>query len=128
MLHRRFVWLRIPLLVLQVRIRCVRVLSRGASPRAFILFPCSFAIRPSFLKGRSWRVVETAIATLLGLLAFAAASEGFHMVSLGVLYRVLFLVVAVLMLWPLLVCHAVGMAILLVLILLQRHARATHPN
>ena len=42
------------------------------------------------------------------------------MAALRVLYRVLFLAAAVLMLWPLLICHAVGAAIFLVLILLQK--------
>lgn len=96
--------------------------------KGIYFIPLLFCYTPILFEGETWRVIETAISMLLGLLAFAAASEGFHMVSLGVLYRVLFLAAAVLMLWPLLICHAVGVVILLVLILLQKHARSIHPN
>ena len=65
-----------------------------------LFYSPAFLLYAVLFEGETWRVVETAIAALLGLLCFAAASEGFHMVSLGVLYRVLFLVAAVLMLWP----------------------------
>ena len=108
--------------------------------KGIYFIPLLFCYTPILFEGETWRVVETAIAALLGLLCFAAASEGFHMVSLGVLYRVLFLMAAVLMLWPFqeivsflkivqvfdnaenwnLVGHAIGGAIFFVLILLQK--------
>jgi TRAP-type uncharacterized transport system fused permease subunit len=90
--------------------------------KGIYFIPLLFCYTPILFEGEIWRVVETAIAALLGLLAFAAASEGFHMVSLGVIYRVLFLATAILMLWPLLVCHAIGVVIFLVLILVQKRA------
>ncbi len=90
--------------------------------KAIYFIPLLFCYTPILFEGEIWRVVETAIATLLGLLAFAAASEGFHIRLLNVLHRVLFFAAAVLLLWPLLECHAVGMLLLLVLTAIQKRA------
>ncbi len=88
--------------------------------KALYFIPLLFCYTPILFEGETWRVIETAIAALLGLLAFAAASEGFHLRSLPVLHRVLFLTAAVLLLWPLWTCHAIGAAILLVLTAVQK--------
>ncbi|MDE2700134.1 MAG: hypothetical protein OXI23_14780 [Gemmatimonadota bacterium] len=108
--------------------------------KGIYFIPLLFCYTSILFEGETWHVIETAIAALLGLLCFAAASEGFHMVSLGVIYRVLFLVAAVLLLWPFqeivsflkiaqvfdnaenwnLFGHAIGGAILLVLMLVQK--------
>ena len=90
--------------------------------KAIYFVPLLFCYTPILFEGELWRVIETAIAALLGLLAFAAASEGFHLRPLPVLHRVLFLTAAVLLLWPLWKCHAIGAVLLFVLTAVQRRS------
>ena len=90
--------------------------------KAIYFVPLLFCYTPILFEGELWRVIETAIATLLGLLAFAAASEGFHMRMLTVLHRIPFLTAAILLLWPSWQCHAIGATILLVLTATQRRS------
>ena len=91
--------------------------------KALYFIPLLFCYTPILFEGEIWRVVEVSLSALLGLLAFAAASEGFHLVPLNFVYRIFFLLSAGLMLWPLLACHAVGLALLLILTFMQKRAK-----
>jgi TRAP transporter 4TM/12TM fusion protein len=91
--------------------------------KGLYFIPLLFCYTPILFEGEIWHVVETSIFALLGLLAFAAASEGFHLKPLNILHRILFLTAAVLMLWPLIECHAIGIVILLAMTFIQKRGK-----
>ena len=98
--------------------------------KGLYLIPLLFCYTPILFEGDLWRVVETTVSAGLGLFAFAAAFEAFHLVRLSVPLRLLYGLTAVLLLWPQLAMHAVGLAFLVMLIGVQKVSRPTdsQPN
>ena len=88
--------------------------------KGLYFIPLLFCYTPILFEGEIWRVIETTVSALIGLLAFAAASEGFHLKPLSALHRILFLASATLLLWPSLESHALGALILLTLTIIQK--------
>jgi TRAP transporter 4TM/12TM fusion protein len=88
--------------------------------KALYLIPLLFCYTPILFTGPWWQVADTSFSALIGLLAFAAASEGFHIRRLGVLIRILFYGCAGLLLWPSTLLHAVGLVLLTCLTLWQK--------
>ena len=92
--------------------------------KGLYIIPLLFCYTPILFEGDWWLVAETTLSALLGLLAFAAASEGFHLRTLNTPIRVLLFGVAGLLLWPSVIAHGIGLVLLVVLTLWQK--RATH--
>ena len=84
--------------------------------KGLYLIPLLFCYTPLLFEGPVWLVAETALAAAAGLFAFAVFWEGFHLKKLGWPVRIMFAASAILLLWPRLVCHALGVALLIVLI------------
>lgn len=89
--------------------------------KGLYIIPLLFCYSPILLEGQWWQVAETSLSALLGLLVFAAASEGFHMRALTWPTRILFFVAAGLLLWPNLILHGIGLGMLVILTLWQKH-------
>ena len=93
--------------------------------KGLYLIPLLFCYTPILFEGDLWRVLETTLSAGLGLFAFAAAFEAFHLVRLSIPMRLLYGLAAVLLLWPHLAMHVVGMAFLLMLVGVQKTGRKT---
>jgi TRAP transporter 4TM/12TM fusion protein len=88
--------------------------------KGLYLIPLLFCYTPILFEGEWWQAAETTLSALLGLLAFAAASEGFHLRSLTVPIRILFYGSAGLLLWPMLMMHGIGLGLLITLTVWQK--------
>jgi len=88
--------------------------------KGLYLIPLLFCYTPILFEGTWWQVADTTISAFFGLLAFAAASEGFHMRSLNLPIRILFYGSATLLLWPALFAHGIGLGLLIALTLWQK--------
>ncbi|MDA0709387.1 MAG: TRAP transporter fused permease subunit, partial [bacterium] len=87
--------------------------------KGLYLIPLLFCYTPILLEDAWWIVAEISIAAVLGLLAFAAASEGFHMRALSVPIQVLYYAIGALLLWPGQLTHGIGLLLLVALTLWQ---------
>jgi TRAP transporter 4TM/12TM fusion protein len=88
--------------------------------KGLYIIPLLFCYTPLLFEGPVWRVLETALAGTAGLYCFATFFEGFHIIPIGWPVRVLMAATAGLLLWPLLICHAIGAGLLVGLSLLLR--------
>ena len=88
--------------------------------KGIYLIPLLFCYTPILFEGPIWQVLETALSATLGLLAFAIAFEGFHLKALTPPLRILSIVTAGLLLWPELLCHALGLTLFVVLTGVQK--------
>ena len=92
--------------------------------KGIYIIPLLFVYTPILFNGPTWQVIETAVTALVGLFCMAAFFERFHIAPLGLLYRTAYLAAAVLLLWPALVSHGIGAAMLVTLIAMQKAQKA----
>ncbi|MBT4139466.1 MAG: TRAP transporter permease [Candidatus Latescibacteria bacterium] len=88
--------------------------------KGLYIIPLLFCYTPILFEGAWWHVTETTLSALLGLLAFAAGSEGFHMRRLTLPVRILFFGIAGLLLWPAFITHGIGLCLFIVLFFWQK--------
>ncbi|MDP6778552.1 MAG: TRAP transporter fused permease subunit [Candidatus Latescibacteria bacterium] len=96
--------------------------------KGLYLIPLLFCYTPILFEGDLWRVLETTVSAALGLFAFAAAFEAFHLDRLGIPLRLLYGLAAVLLLWPQLALHAAGLAFFIMLVGVQKIGRPPDPQ
>ncbi|MDX1267007.1 MAG: TRAP transporter permease [Oceanisphaera sp.] len=77
--------------------------------KGIYIIPLLFVYTPILFEGPLWQVLETAVAALLGLFCAAVMFEGYHLVALNWGFRLGYLAVAGLLLWPLPWLHAAGL-------------------
>lgn len=88
--------------------------------KGLYIIPLLFCYTPILFTGSAYHAIETAISALLGLFAFAAASEGFHLHRLNIPMRIAYGLSATLLLWPDFTAHGLGLALFLLLMLVQK--------
>jgi TRAP transporter 4TM/12TM fusion protein len=88
--------------------------------KGLYIIPLLFCYTPILFEGPLWKTFETIASATFGLLAFAIAFEGFHLKPLLVPSRLLYFVVAVLLIFPAWQFHIGGGVLFLVLYTLQR--------
>ena len=91
--------------------------------KGLYIIPLLFIYTPILFQGPVWQVLETAVMAGAGLFCAAAVFEGFHLILLGWWFRLVYLAIAVLLLWPSLVCHGLGVAALVAAIVFQQNIR-----
>jgi TRAP transporter 4TM/12TM fusion protein len=91
--------------------------------KGLYIIPLLFVYTPILFTGTVWQVAETSIAALIGLFCFAAMFEGFHVVRLNWGLRACYAAAALMLLWPIIALHAVGIALLTFLILYQHRQK-----
>lgn len=87
--------------------------------KGLYIIPLLFVYTPILFQGNFIEVAEVSIAALLGLFCFAAFFEGYHRNHLNWLFRTGYLASGVLLIWPLMWCHGAGLALFIILALLQ---------
>jgi TRAP transporter 4TM/12TM fusion protein len=87
--------------------------------KGLYIIPLLFVYTPILFQGNFIEVAEVSIAALLGLFCFAAFFEGYHRNHLNWLFRIGYLASGVLLIWPLMWCHGAGLALFIILALLQ---------
>jgi TRAP transporter 4TM/12TM fusion protein len=90
--------------------------------KGLYLIPLLFVYTPLLFQGPVWQVAETAVSALVGLFTVAVVFEGYHLKALGWLARILFLGTTVLLLWPSMALHAVGILLFVGLYFWQKMA------
>jgi TRAP transporter 4TM/12TM fusion protein len=88
--------------------------------KGIYVIPLLFVYTPILFEGPAWQVIETAGIGLLGLYCFAAFFEGFHLGPLVWLQRLGYAGVAVCLLWPSMVVHAVGLAVFILSVIVEK--------
>jgi TRAP transporter 4TM/12TM fusion protein len=81
--------------------------------KGLYFIPLLFCYTPILFQGPAWQAVETAIAGLLGLYAYAAAFEGYHLGRLTWPARLAMAGATALLLWPSLIAHGIGLLLLI---------------
>lgn len=90
--------------------------------KGLYIIPLLFCYTPILFEGPAWQAIETAAAGLVGLYCFAAMFEGYHLGPLSWPRRIGYSAVAVFMLWPWMVLHAVGAAGMVLMVTLEKAA------
>jgi len=88
--------------------------------KGLYIIPLLFCYTPILFEGTLWRVMETSLCAAAGLFAFAVFWEGYHLKGLNWSFRILFVGCAVLLFWPHLVCHGIGVLLFVILIGMQK--------
>ncbi|KAA0258147.1 TRAP transporter permease [Deferribacter autotrophicus] len=88
--------------------------------KGLYIIPLLFVYTPILFEGSILAVAETVITATLGLYSFAVFFEGFQLRSLNIIERILFGVVAFLLLYPKQYLHAAGVILFIALIIIQK--------
>ncbi len=96
--------------------------------KGLYVIPLLFVYTPILFTGPTWRVIETSITALAGLFCAAVFFEGFHVILLNWLFRIVYLGCAVLLLWPLMKLHVAGILLLAGLYIAQKILEKRRPE
>ena len=88
--------------------------------KGLYIIPLLFVYTPILFEGPVWHVIETSLTAAAGLFCAAAMFEGFHVILLTWMLRLVYLAAAVLLLWPSFVCHGLGVMVLVALVVFQK--------
>jgi TRAP transporter 4TM/12TM fusion protein len=89
--------------------------------KGLYIIPLLFVYTPILFQGEAFlQVLETAITAMIGLFCLAVFFEGFHFLILGLLARLIYLCTAILLLWPSISLHIIGVGIFLTLFSFQK--------
>lgn len=88
--------------------------------KGLYLIPLLFVYTPILFEGPLWQVVETAITAAAGLFCAAVMFEGFHVIRLNWVFRIVYAGAAFLLLWPSLALHVAGVVVLTMLVVVQK--------
>ncbi len=88
--------------------------------KGLYIIPLLFVYTPILFEGPVWQVIETSLMAAAGLFCAAAMFEGFHVILLTWMLRLVYLGAAVLLLWPSFVCHGLGVMVLVALVAFQK--------
>ena len=96
--------------------------------KGLYIIPLLFCYSPLLFEGSTWQVVETAIMGLGGLYFFAVFFEGYNLRSINWPFRLGYFAAAVLLVWPHLYTHAMGVALVAALALVEVKIFAPGPD
>ncbi len=88
--------------------------------KGIYIIPLLFVYTPILFEGPIWQVFETTVAAIIGMFSTAVFFEGFHLLPLNWLIRLLYLAAGVMLLWPSLALHAGGLGLFFGLVVSQR--------
>ncbi len=88
--------------------------------KGIYIIPLLFIYTPILFEGPIWQVFETTATALVGLFSMAVFFEGIHIYPLNWILRILYLATGILLLWPNMILHGIGVTVLLGLVTLQK--------
>ena len=88
--------------------------------KGLYIIPFLFIYTPILFEGPLWQVAETSVSALLGLFCAAVFFEGFHVVALNWLFRIMYVAAAIMLLWPNLALNGAGGMLFALIVVAQK--------
>jgi len=94
--------------------------------KGLYIIPLLFVYTPILFEGSIWMIAETVVTALIGLYCFAAFFEGFFFEDIKRMQRIIFAVIAFLLIFPNLKMHLAGIILFLVIFVFSKTMLAKH--